>query len=194
MTRISEHDRGCDPATTAGETVAAPGPHRPPRKASLWRVLRDQKKTILVAVVMVVATYWIAGQFGEWELAGCIAGGVLLGLANHLMTEHWLLRIITSGAEPTRSQMVASTLLASACSPSSPSARPSLFWPNGIGLAAGPGHLPTHRPGHDRAAPAEGAEARMTNGLITTLITGFPLAEGGEEQRQQHRDRSPRPA
>ena len=58
-----------------------------------------------------MATYWIAGQFGEWELAGCIAGGVLLGLANHLMTEHWLLRIITSGAEPTRGQMVASTLM-----------------------------------------------------------------------------------
>src|SRR4051812_11371172 len=82
--------------------TAEPGPATVGEKASLWRVLRDQKKTILVAVVLVVATYWIAGQFGEWELAGCIAGGVLLGLANHLMTELWLLRIITSGAEPTR--------------------------------------------------------------------------------------------
>ena len=50
-------------------------------------MLRDQKKTIAVAGVLVVATYWIAGQFGEWELAGCISGGVLLGLVNHLMTE-----------------------------------------------------------------------------------------------------------
>ena len=80
------------------DASADTGPAPAAEKASLWRVLRDQTKTILVAVVMVVATYWIAGQFGEWELAGCIAGGVLLGLANHLMTEHWLLRIITSGA------------------------------------------------------------------------------------------------
>ena len=67
------------------EAVTSPDEPRSaelPQKASLGRVLRDQKKTLAVAVVMVVATYWIAGQFGEWELAGCIAGGVLLGLAN----------------------------------------------------------------------------------------------------------------
>ena len=92
------------------QPTAEPGPVPAPEKASLLRVLRDQKKTLLVAAVMVVATYWIAGQFGEWELAACISGGVLLGLANHLMTELWLLRIITSGAEPTRGQMIASTL------------------------------------------------------------------------------------
>src|SRR5438128_485176 len=79
-----------------------------PQRASWGRVLRDQKKTIVVAAVMVIATYWIAGQFGEWELAGCISGGVLLGLANHLMTERWLLGIIASGAQPTRGQMIAS--------------------------------------------------------------------------------------
>src|SRR6478735_8326255 len=106
-------------------------------KASLWRVLRDQKKTILVAVVMVVATYWIAGQFGEWQLAGCIAGGVLLGLANHLMTELWLLRIITSGAEPTRSQMIASTLTRLGVLTVVAVGAAVLFWPNGIALLLG---------------------------------------------------------
>ena len=106
-------------------------------KASLWRVLRDQKKTILVAVVLVVATYWIAGQFGEWELADCIAGGVLLGLANHLMTEHWLLRIITSGAEPTRGQMVASTLVRLGLLTIVAVGAAVVFWPNGIGLLLG---------------------------------------------------------
>src|ERR1700754_2217851 len=95
------------------EAVASPadaGSAGVPHKASLGRVLRDQKKTIAVALVLVVATYWIAGQFGEWELAGCISAGVLLGLVNHLMTERWLLGIITSGAQPSRGQMIASTL------------------------------------------------------------------------------------
>ena len=123
--------------TTTGETVAAPGPTEPPRKASIGRVLLDQKKIIGVAVVMIVATYWIAGQFGEWQLAGCIAGGVLLGLANHLMTELWLLRIITSGAEPTRSQMIASTLTRLGVLTVVAVGAAVLFWPNGIALLLG---------------------------------------------------------
>jgi hypothetical protein len=108
-----------------------------PERASFGRVLLDQKKAIVVATVMVVATYWIAGQFGEWELAGCIAGGVLLGLANHLMTEFWLLRIITSGAQPTRGQMIASTLLRLGTLTVVAVGAAILFWPNGIGLLLG---------------------------------------------------------
>ncbi|RKH83803.1 hypothetical protein D7Y13_42680, partial [Corallococcus praedator] len=52
--------------------------------ASFWRVVRDQRKTIAVAIVLSIAAYWILGQLGEWRLAGCIAGGVALGLVNHL--------------------------------------------------------------------------------------------------------------
>jgi len=122
-----------EPATAATSEVI-PGQSG---SASLWRVLRDQKKTIAVAVGMVVATYWIAGQFGEWELAGCIAGGVLLGLVNHLMTERWLLRIITSGAQPTRAQMIASTLTRLSMLTLVAVGAAVAFWPNGIGLLLG---------------------------------------------------------
>ena len=86
---------------------------------------------------MVVATYWIAGQLGEWELAGCISAGVLLGLVNHLMTEFWLLKIITSGAQPTRGQMIASTLLRLGALTVVAVGAAILFWPNGIGLLLG---------------------------------------------------------
>ena len=34
----------------------------------------------------------------------------MLGLVNHLATEYWLLKIITSGEQPTRNQMIASTM------------------------------------------------------------------------------------
>jgi hypothetical protein len=108
-----------------------------PAKASLGRVLLDQKKAIVVALVLVVATYWIAGQFGEWELAGCISGGVLLGLVNHLMTERWLLGIITSGAQPTRGQMIASTLMRLGVLTVVALSAAIAFWPNGIGLLLG---------------------------------------------------------
>ena len=54
---------------------------QPPVKASFLRVLKDQRKIMLVALAMIVASYWFAGQFGELRLAGCISAGVLIGLA-----------------------------------------------------------------------------------------------------------------
>ena len=51
-----------------------------------------------------VASFWIIGQLGRWGLAACVAGGVFLGLVNHLALERWLLKTITSGqpADPRR--------------------------------------------------------------------------------------------
>jgi hypothetical protein len=122
---------------TTADHATAPAYPSLPQRASLGRVVRDQKKIIAVAAVLVVATYWVAGQFGEWELAGCISGGVLLGLVNHLMTERWLLGIITSGAEPSRRQMIASTLARLGALTVVAVGAAVLFWPNGIGLLLG---------------------------------------------------------
>jgi hypothetical protein len=107
------------------------------RSASIWRVLRDQRKTILVAVVLSAAAYWILGQLGEWRLAGCIAGGITLGLANHVTTEYWLLRIITSGKEPTRNELAMSTLIRLLVLSVVAVGIAVWFWPDGIGLLFG---------------------------------------------------------
>ena len=72
--------------------------------------IRDRRKTLLVALGLAVAVYWIIGQLGEWRLAGALAVGIGLGLLNHLATEYWLLRIITSGDSPSRGRMIRSTI------------------------------------------------------------------------------------
>jgi hypothetical protein len=105
--------------------------------ASFWRVVRDQRKTILVAVVLSAAAYWVLGQLGEWVLAGCIAGGVGLGVLNHLATEYWLLRIITSGEQPTRNKLAMSTLLRLLVLSVVAVGIAVWFWPDGIGLLFG---------------------------------------------------------
>jgi hypothetical protein len=105
--------------------------------ASFWRVVRDQRKTIVVAIVLSVASYWILGQLDEWRLAGCIAGGVALGLANHLTTEYWLLKIITSGEEPTRNKLAVSTLVRLLVLSVVAVGIAVWFWPDGIGLLFG---------------------------------------------------------
>ena len=111
----------------------------PGEKASVWRVLRDQRKTVLVALVLVVASFWIAGQLDRWTLAGCIAGGIALGLANHLATELWLLRIISSGQQPTRATMMRATLVRLVVLTAVAVALAVMWWPDGIGLLLGLG-------------------------------------------------------
>src|SRR3954468_12490479 len=109
----------------------------PPVKASLLRVLKDQRKTLLVALAMIVVAFWVPGQLGEWRLACSIAAGVLLGLANHLATEYWLLRIISSGAQPTRGQLAASTIMRLAVLTVVAVGIAVVLWPDGIGLLLG---------------------------------------------------------
>ncbi len=115
--------------------TASPGPSG--RRPSPLRVVRDQRKTVIVAGVMMVASYWVLGQLDRWQLAGCVAGGVLLGLLNHLYTEYWLLRIIESGAQPTRNQMIAATISRLAVLTIVAVGVAVLFWPDGIGLLLG---------------------------------------------------------
>jgi hypothetical protein len=117
------------------ETTAAAAASLP-ETASVGRVLRDQRKAIWVAVVLMVLGLLI-GQYDEWTLAFCIAAGVLLGLINHLVTEYWLLRIITSGEQPTRAQLTRTTIVRLAVLSVVAIGIAVAFWPAGIGLLLG---------------------------------------------------------
>ena len=120
------------PPTNSPSAEIAPG-DRP----SVLRVLRDQRKTLILAAALMAGTYWVSGQLGEWRLAACIAGGIALGLVNHLATEYWLMKIITSGEQPTRNQMIASTMTRLAVLTVVAIGIAVVFWPDGIGLLLG---------------------------------------------------------
>jgi hypothetical protein len=125
--------------TSMAEPDTSSGAATPPdlAPATIGRVIRDQRKTIVVAFVLAAAAYWVLGQLGEWTLAGCIAGGVGLALLNHLATEYWLLRIITSGEQPTRTRLAMSTLLRLVVLSVVAIGIAALYWPEGIGLFFG---------------------------------------------------------
>jgi hypothetical protein len=109
----------------------------PHKKASLVQVVRDQRKTILVALGLAVAAFWIVGQMGEWRLAACLAIGVGLGLLNHLATEFWLLRIIVSGEQPSRGAMTRSTILRLLVLSVVAVGLTVALWPDGVGVLMG---------------------------------------------------------
>src|SRR5918997_663366 len=106
-------------------------------RASFLQVLRDQRKTLMVAGVLAVASLWILGALGEWTLAFALALGVALGLANHLATEFWLLRIITSGIQPSRNAMVRSTIARLVLLTVAGLGIAVLLWPDGLGVLFG---------------------------------------------------------
>lgn len=74
-------------------------------------LLRDQRRVLIVAGVLVTASVWILGAVSTWPIALCAAGGVVLGLLNHLTTELWLGRIISGGSTPTRAMMTRTTIV-----------------------------------------------------------------------------------
>jgi hypothetical protein len=109
----------------------------PHKRASVLTVVRDQRKTVLVALGLAVAAYWIIGQLGEWRLAACLSIGIGLGLVNHLATEYWLLRIITSGEQPSRGQMIRATMVRLVGLTAVAVGLAVWLWPDGIGLLLG---------------------------------------------------------
>jgi hypothetical protein len=116
-------------ADTSDTTVAAAlAGHRP----SLGRVLRDQKRVFFVALVIVVASFWICGPMGEWAVAVFLAVGIGIGLVNHIVSEYSLLKTLASGREPTRGEMTRQALVRLLVVGGGAAAVAVVFWSTGI--------------------------------------------------------------
>src|SRR3954454_2922837 len=107
------------------------------RVADLVTVVRAQRKTLVVALVLVVAGFWVLGPLGEWALAGCLAAGIGLGVVNHLVTELWLKRVIAGGQELPRNRLAPSTFLRLTLLSVVAVAIAVAFWPDGVGVLFG---------------------------------------------------------
>jgi hypothetical protein len=121
------------PSNGPGSTDAAATPQR----ASVSTVLRDQRKTLILAVLLSIAVFWVAGPLGQWRLGSALVIGVALGLVNHLVTEYWLLRVLTSGRQPSRAGMVRSTIVRLGVLTMVAVGIAVLLWPEGVGLLLG---------------------------------------------------------
>ena len=86
-----------DPVRAAEPQLDPPGePQLPPRdseqspdpvtplasgeKPTIWRVLKDQRKALWVALVLVVASFWVLGQLDRWALGTSIAIALFFAL------------------------------------------------------------------------------------------------------------------
>lgn len=96
-------------------------------------VLGAQRKIILVAIVLAVLGLFVI-QYGRVVLACCIAGGILLGLVNHLAAEYWGQRTVNAGKELTRGAMARSTIVRLTGLTAIAVAIAVVFYPDGIAL------------------------------------------------------------
>jgi type IV secretory pathway VirB2 component (pilin) len=132
MTEPQTHD----PAVTES-TSADSSPPEPPLRPTVSGVLRQQRKVIVVAGVLVVACFWVMGPLGEWRTAALTAFGIVLALVNHLASELWLGRLISAGEEPTRGSIAASAFTRLAVLSVVAVGVAVAFWPHGVGLLLG---------------------------------------------------------
>jgi hypothetical protein len=122
-----------DPVAPGDAVDAGPVLPRP----TLLGVLRAQRKVVAAAVLLAVACFWVMGPVGKWETATLTAVGIGLALLNHLASELWLGRLISSGAEPSRGSIAASAFTRLAVLAVVAVGIAALTWPDGVGLLLG---------------------------------------------------------
>src|SRR4051812_18743890 len=104
---------------------------------SIVRSVRNQRRALLVAGLLVVASIWISLPLGEWQNGLFLAMGIVLGAVNHVLTEHVLLRSVEVGDLPTRKQYAASSLFRLLGVSAVALALTAFFWPHGAAVLFG---------------------------------------------------------
>lgn len=140
MTEPQTHDpsvTATNPPSVTPVSVSPGDPPELPARPTMLGVLRAQRKVIGVGVVLMVAAFWVLGPLGEWLTGALTAFGIALALANHLASELWLGRLISSGEEPTRGSIAASAFTRLLVLSVIAVGVAVLFWPNGVGLLLG---------------------------------------------------------
>jgi hypothetical protein len=79
--------------------------------ASLGRAVLNQRRAIILAVVLVVGSFWVTVPLGKWEMGALAAAGVTLGLLNHILTEYAIQKAIASDDPVTRNAYARSSLV-----------------------------------------------------------------------------------
>lgn len=108
-----------------------------PERATWRRVVVDQRKVELTALGVMIFCLWFRQLSDSWILPLSLAAGVLLALANHLITEHWLLRTITSGEAISKAQLRRFTVLRLLVLAVVAVGVCALLWPDGVGVLLG---------------------------------------------------------
>lgn len=74
-------------------------------------VVHNQRRVIILAGILSVASIYLAFVFGHWPIGIYVAIGIVLALVNQLLTELSVLRAVESGEEFSRKQYGSASLV-----------------------------------------------------------------------------------
>jgi hypothetical protein len=103
----------------------------------LAQAIRNQRRSLLLAGVLVFAGCWVGVGVGEWQIGLFVAVGVILGLANGILTEAFLLRATESDDMLSRKQFAISSLVRLSGISLVALTLAVAFWPYGGAVLAG---------------------------------------------------------
>ncbi|MGH3474630.1 MAG: ATP synthase subunit I [Aeromicrobium sp.] len=115
--------------------AAVPTPPAPP--ATIGRAVRNQRRAVMLAAGLIVASIWISIPLGEWRIGLFLAAGFVLGLLNHVLTEYALQKAISSGDPMTRQAYASSSLFRLALISVLALAVAAIYWPDGAAVIFG---------------------------------------------------------
>ena len=123
------------PGPTQSDAAAADAPPMPP--ASFGRAVSNQRRAVMLAVGLVVAAIWVSIPLGEWRIGVFLAGGFVLGLLNHLLTEFAMQKAVSSGNPVTRQAYASSSLWRLALISVLAFGLAAMYWPDGAAVMFG---------------------------------------------------------
>lgn len=107
---------------------------------TLVRAAGNQRRAVALAGVMAAAGLWIPLVMGRWQVGIFLAAGVVVGLANAVLTELSLMRSLEDRDAFTRKQFTVTSLVRLMAISAVAVVLALVFWPDGaatlVGLAA----------------------------------------------------------
>lgn len=94
-------------------------------------VLHNQRRVIILAGIFSAAAIYLAFVFGHWPIGIYVTIGIILALANQLLTELSLLRAVESGEEFSRKQYGSASLVRLLCITAVAAVVCVVFWKSG---------------------------------------------------------------
>ncbi len=129
------NDMSPTPGPIHSDAAETDVPPMPP--ASFARAVSNQRRAVMLAAGLVVAAIWVSIPLGEWRIGVFLAGGFVLGLLNHLLTEYAMQKAVSSGNPITRQAYASSSLWRLALISVLAFGLAAIYWPDGAAVLFG---------------------------------------------------------
>jgi hypothetical protein len=102
------------------------------------RAVINQRRAVILALILSAGAFWVTVPMGKMPMGALFAAGVVLGLANHILTEYAIQKAIAAEDLVTRNAYARSSLVRLGLISVAAFALAAVFWAQGgVGVLFG---------------------------------------------------------